>query len=1088
VKQPSVLITCAAQNAALAAIRSLHRAGWAVLAVDEDPAAKGLASRGCSERHIAPVAPGEDPPAYAAFILDLLRAREIDVLLPVTDAAIFALLPVREEIEKLTAVPWPGADALEAAADKDATFALARELGVPAPAMVRVAFDDSAFDPAALTYPVVIKPHRSLVAGRKVAVDYAAGPEELTGLMAALPPGAYPLLLQQRIVGAGEGYFAVYDHGEPVLEAAHRRGREMPPSGGVSTVREAVAVAEDVREAARRLLGAWRWHGPAMVEFKRGVDGRAYLMEVNGRLWGSLQLAIDAGADVPLAAALVAQGKPVPQMDYRPGFKTRWLLGDVDATLTRLLKSDSALKLPPDTPSRAAWLGAFVADFFKPSVRLELLRLGDTRPFWRELRAWAANKARFVKRRLLPRRHGVRTLIHVHSTFSYDGELSIAQLAALMREKGVQVCCLTEHTRQLTAERGQRLVAECAEHSGEDLLLVPGLEFDQKGWHHILALGITEMLPEFDYPELVRMIHDRGGIAVLAHPGAEDIDQDPEVARQVDAIEVWNAMHDGRYLPNAAALEQYCRARRLGARAVAVAGIDFHYRDNLKNVALYLDLPAGKLDWPSVREALRNGRFFASNGIVRLPAWGYSRWMLPIIGWLRAAQKMVARLKNRRRARTLTPYWEYMDCACGQEGPAKDEPHGATICWRVMGTFSGNDRRGECCKHIEDCSQCAYYQYANGTWPGERPLRVLHLIETINPGGAELMMLGLITSLPRDKVTSHVVVIKHGWLEQRLREHNIPVTVMPLKRQLDWRWVRDLARLAKRREYDVLHSHEFTMNAYAFLAGKLSGLPTQATVHGNLEYLQGHWKRRGMYRWLTLAAAPLVAVSDEIRRMLVEEIGLLAEEIKVVHNGVPVDEVAQGDCPSREELGLPTAGRLIGVVGRLHPIKGPDVMIDAMPKLLEAAPDVRLLFFGQGHMRPELEQRVARLGLGDAVSFMGYAENIRDVMHCLDLVVVPSRYEGLSLTLIEAMATELPIVATNVGGTPEAITDGENGLLVPVEDPGALAEACLRLLTDPELAARLAEQAQRRAVADFGIAEMASAYLALYESKVRRDK
>ncbi|MDP8223544.1 MAG: glycosyltransferase [Candidatus Lernaella stagnicola] len=1077
----NVLITCAAQNAALACCRALHAAGWRVTAVDDDPRAKALGSRCVTVSHVAPTAPGDDPDAYADFILELLRKHRFDVLIPTTDAAIFALLPRREEIEAHCAVPWPSTDALHAAANKDDTFATARRLGLATPAMVRIGTPDEVIDHDALPYPVVVKPHRSLVDGRKIAVTYAGDAEELAAVLADLPDGAYPLLLQQRIVGPGEGYFGVWRHGEPVVESAHRRLREMPPSGGVSTLRESIPIARDMRDAARRLLAEWRWHGPAMVEFKRGGDGRPYLMEVNGRLWGSLQLAVDAGIDVPLAAALVAVGEPVPEMTYHAGIKTRWLLGDLDATLTRLFKREGDLKMPPGSAGRLRWLLSFCVDFFRPTVRLEVCRRHDIGPFSREFRKWLANKWALVKKRVRTGSQKTPALLHVHSTFSYDGELSVAEIAALLRERGIRVGFLTEHTRQLSADDVRRLREECAAHSDDELLLVPGLEFDQKGDHHVLALGVTELLPEDDYEKLVDLIHDAGGLAVLAHPEPGDITGNLEFAGRFDAVEVWNTMHDGQYVPNADVLWQYRAARRAGAGFVAVAGADFHFRDNLKDIAMVFD-PLRELSWPAVREALLAGRFHIESRRVLLSSHGAGPLSIALFRLAHVCQQRVAVIRAWYRSRKTVPYWEFLGHGIEKAGPAAHEPFGRTICWRVMGTFSGNDRRGECCRPFPTCRDCDYYRHVNNTWPHERPLRVLHLIETSNPGGAELMMLDLVSRMNTERVRSHVLLIKHGWLEKQFQERGVPVTVRPIKRRRDWRWMRDVARLIKRRRYDLLHSHEFTMNVYTFWTARSAGVPHLPTVHGNLEYLRARVRRRWMYRLLARGSCPLVAVSGEIKRVLVQELKLPASCVQVVHNGVTLEE-SEKEVDFRRERGLPPGAKLIGVIGRLHPIKGPDVMVEAMSHIVESVPEAHVIFFGHGHMRPMLERRVERDGLTHAVTFAGYTEGIGRRLDALDLIAVPSRYEGLSLALIEAMAASRPIVATNVGGNAEAIVDGESGCLVPSEQPEALAAACVRLLNDPALAGKFGTAARRRVERDFSIDKMLETYLALYESK-----
>jgi predicted ATP-grasp superfamily ATP-dependent carboligase len=189
-------------------------------------------------------------------------------------------------------------------------------------------------------FPAVLKPHRSMIYsnGAWIAscVQYANSVRELREIVDRNDYfNQHPFLIQELISGQGQGIFGLYDHGAPLAFFAHRRLREKPPSGGVSVLSESIAVDPVQREMAHSILGAVGWHGVAMVEFKVTPDGTPYLIEVNGRFWGSLQLAIDAGVDFPWLLYQLAVESPVDPMNgYAIGVKWRWLLGD----FTRLCK------------------------------------------------------------------------------------------------------------------------------------------------------------------------------------------------------------------------------------------------------------------------------------------------------------------------------------------------------------------------------------------------------------------------------------------------------------------------------------------------------------------------------------------------------------------------------------------------------------------------------------------------------------------------------------------------------------------------------------------------------------------------------
>jgi predicted ATP-grasp superfamily ATP-dependent carboligase len=230
-----------------------------------------------------------------------------------------------------------------------------------------------------------VKPARSRVRTGEgwvsTGVAYAADAAELSTQLQRLPSAVYPVLLQERIEGPGVGVFAAIDRGKTIARFAHRRVREKPPSGGVSVLCESAVVDPVAAEQAGKLLREIGWRGVAMVEFKQDRrDGALRLMEINGRFWGSLQLAIDAGIDFPNIAVAIALGEELPAPSpYRVGVRSRWLAGDLDSMLLQLVRSRRELNLPPTHPGRWRSLAAFINPF-GPTSRFELERPGDFAP------------------------------------------------------------------------------------------------------------------------------------------------------------------------------------------------------------------------------------------------------------------------------------------------------------------------------------------------------------------------------------------------------------------------------------------------------------------------------------------------------------------------------------------------------------------------------------------------------------------------------------------------------------------------------------------------------------------------------------
>lgn len=385
----TVLVTGGEERAALAIVRSLGRAGHRVLVGAEAGRSLAAASR-YAAGEVALGDPLRDPAGFGAAAARAVAAESVGIVLPVTEPDLLALLPRKADLAPAE-VPFPDVEVFLAGSDKGRVAELARRVGfgIPGQRVVERGEVGELLDRA--PGPTVLKPSRSVRGGVKMGVSYVDAGEALRSRVQALPDEAFPLLVQDRVVGPGVGIFMLRWDGRIVAEFAHRRLREKPPSGGVSVLRESVPLDPGLRRMAANLLEALGWRGVAMIELKLdAADGTPYVMELNGRFWGSLQLAVDAGVDFPRILVDAARGElPEEPPAYRPGVRTRWLLGDVDHLLLRLRRSREHLNLPPDAPGRWAALAGFFGAFLPP-VRSEMLKLRDPAPFGRELARWIA--------------------------------------------------------------------------------------------------------------------------------------------------------------------------------------------------------------------------------------------------------------------------------------------------------------------------------------------------------------------------------------------------------------------------------------------------------------------------------------------------------------------------------------------------------------------------------------------------------------------------------------------------------------------------------------------------------------------------
>jgi predicted ATP-grasp superfamily ATP-dependent carboligase len=383
----SVLVLDADARSALAAVRSLGARGIPVFTADAT--ARSLA--GCSRysRGYYRLPSAVDAPSdFVRAVLRIADELDVDVIFPMVDASVMLLCDaVPADARPIIAAP--SGQAYRALSDKAALLEVARDLGIRAPRTTVVHSADALREAAyAMGFPCILKPANSrlLLKNRIVgtSVELARNEADIEAVANSAWLGPANCLVQEFIPGTGAGVFAMYDRSGPTAWFAHRRLREKPPSGGVSTLSESVAVNPELRALSERMLSAVNWFGPAMIEFRVDPKGQPWLMEVNGRFWGSLQLAIDSGVDFPwlLYQHCLGHGATAPTT-YDTGRQLRWLLGDFDHLLLQLRGKGTAMTLM----EKLAVLCTFLSGQGGKS-RFEILRRDDPGPFRYELRRW----------------------------------------------------------------------------------------------------------------------------------------------------------------------------------------------------------------------------------------------------------------------------------------------------------------------------------------------------------------------------------------------------------------------------------------------------------------------------------------------------------------------------------------------------------------------------------------------------------------------------------------------------------------------------------------------------------------------------
>jgi predicted ATP-grasp superfamily ATP-dependent carboligase len=397
------------QRPALAITRSLGERGIRVTIGAETEPSLSSCSRYCAGSFLYP-SPYRDPDGFFRAVLDRTRSHGRVILIPVTDVTVSEILRRREEFGEVVLIPFDEFEKYSLVSDKARLHALCKSLEIPVPLTVpsNGYRDKEPFIAVAgaAGFPLVVKPSMSRIRTEggwiDGAVRYARTEDELRGILATEPFQSHPFLVQERVPGPGVGVFLLARDGVVLARFAHRRIREKPPSGGVSVLCESIEPPAAALDAATRLLRELRWNGVAMIEFKVDErDGIPKLLEVNARFWGSLQLAVSAGVDFPFLLVRMARREAVREVPgYKVGLRSRWELGDLDHLLLRLSRDPERLFLPSRSPSRPKVLADFVSDTFRRSVRNEVFRLRDARPFLHEL-------GRYIRDAVVPRPRGL---------------------------------------------------------------------------------------------------------------------------------------------------------------------------------------------------------------------------------------------------------------------------------------------------------------------------------------------------------------------------------------------------------------------------------------------------------------------------------------------------------------------------------------------------------------------------------------------------------------------------------------------------------------------------------------------------------
>jgi len=386
-------------------------------------------------------------------------------------------------------------------------------------------------------------------------------------------------------------------------------------------------------------------------------------------------------------------------------------------------------------------------------------------------------------------------------------------------------------------------------------------------------------------------------------------------------------------------------------------------------------------------------------------------------------------------------------------------------------------------------------------------IHVVHVIESLGPGGAERLLYTNLKHFDPERVRSTVITVyPHNthWVEP-VKELGVPVV------SLDCRSTRDIPKGVSRlrawlraNQPDLVHSHLWAANVISRIAGRMTGVPVVSSVH-NPDHEPQAWSDgadvslitrhavKALDRWTAkFGSSRMVAVSDYVRKSAGRDLHFPLQSIDLVYNPFDVD-LMKAPVKDRgellRELGLPVESQILLNVARVSPQKGLLYAVRALPEILKQYPQVHLLSVGattDPRWTSELKREAESLGVADHFHMLGAQANVVDFLRACDIFVFPSLYEGLGIALIEAMAAGCVCVATNTGPIPEVVQDGKDGVLVPSADAEALARAICDLLGDPTRRSQLGTAAKQTAFSKFQPKEQAERLTRVYESVIHR--
>lgn len=369
--------------------------------------------------------------------------------------------------------------------------------------------------------------------------------------------------------------------------------------------------------------------------------------------------------------------------------------------------------------------------------------------------------------------------------------------------------------------------------------------------------------------------------------------------------------------------------------------------------------------------------------------------------------------------------------------------------------------------------------------PIER-IHILHLIDTTGPGGAETVFTTLLRSLTSERYQHTVVLRGEGWVADTVREIGLDPLIIDSKGSFNLGYIAILLRLIRKKQITLIHAHLLGSNIYGALAAFIARVPMIATFHGGVDVASNERFLATKFRLINIGSKAIVCVSKRLQEELGSRSPMASAKLRLIYNGVDPEKFQPRLADAlKGELRLPADAKIVISIGNIRPAKGYSYLVDAAAEVTSQNPDVHFVIVGHPRkdLLSELEAQIEEAGVESNTHFLGFRSDVQDLLCQADVFLLPSTSEGFSISTVEAMMAEVPVVATRSGGPEEILEHEKTGILVAVADSAAISKAVQRVVRG-EIPEGMTKLAREKAERSFSVRSMLDHYEALYQDLI----